>query len=119
MNKQYTITEKTNLQILSPQSLLDEWENRQILRDLQERINAGCHQFVVDLSNLQLINCVGINFLLTLLSRVQNVGGQLILINIGDFVARLFDTTRLTNVFELQASLEAAMEHLAQEKAFA
>ena len=119
MNKQYAITERANIQILSPKSLLDEWENRQILKELQARINAGCHQFVVDLSNLQLINSVGLNFLLTLLSRIQNVGGQLVLIHVNTFIAKLFETTRLTSVFEFQASLEDALAQLEEEKVFA
>lgn len=119
MNKQYTISEQANVQILSPTSLLDEWENRQILKDLQDYINAGYDQFIVDLSNLQLINSVGINFLLTFLSRLQNVGGQLIVANVNTFVLSLLEKTRLTSVFELQASLDVAVDQLAQEKVFA
>jgi len=119
MNKHYSVSERANVQILSFTSLTDEWENRQLLRELQERINAGAHQFVVDLVELKIINSVGINFLLGLLSKVQHVGGQLILTNVCEFVNRLLEMTRLTSVFELQASLEAAIDQLTKEKFFA
>jgi len=119
MNKHYTVSERANVQILSFISLTDEWENQQLLRVLQEQINAGAHQFVVDLSNQKLINCVGINFLLSLLAKIQDAGGQLILTNVCEFVNRLLAITRLTSVFELQTSLDAAVEQLTDEKIFA
>ena len=119
MNKHYSISERANVQILSFTSLTNEWENRQLLNILQEQINAGVHQFVADLSELKLINCVGINFLLSLLAKIQEVGGQLILTNVGEFVARLLAITNLTSVFELQVSLEAAIDQLTEESIFA
>lgn len=116
MNKHYSVTERANVQILSITSLSDEWENRQLLNELQERIDTGAYQFVVDLVDLKLISSVGVNFLLTFLRRVQNVEGQLLLANVCDFVTRLLEVTRLTSVFELTSSLEAAIEQLEEEK---
>jgi len=43
----------------------------------------------------------------------------LILTNVGEFVARLLAITNLTSVFELQASLEAAIDQLTEESIFA
>ena len=117
MNEHYCIS--PNLQVLSLTSILDEWENRNLLRDLQQRINDGINQFVVDLAEVKIINSVGINFLLSLLSRVKKANGQLFLMNVSDYVYRLLDVTKLTSVFEMMTSADDAVLELEEETMFA
>ena len=116
MNEHYCIS--PNLQVLSLTSILDEWENRNLLRDLQQRINDGINQFVVDLAEVKIINSVGINFLLSLLSRVKEANGQLFLMNVSDYVYRLLDVTKLTSVFEMMTSADDAVLELEEEAMF-
>lgn len=116
MNDHYSVS--PNLQVLSLTSLLDEWENRRLLRDLQQRINEGINQYVIDLAEVKVINSVGINFLLSLLSRVQQSGGQMFLMNVSDYVYRLLDVTKLTSVFEMMTSADDAVLELEEEAMF-
>lgn len=116
MNDHYCIS--PNLQVFSLTSLLDEWENRSLLKDLQQRINDGTNQFVIDLAEIKIINSVGINFLLSLLSRVQKANGQLFLMNVSEYVHRLLDVTKLTSVFDMMTSADDAVLELEEEAMF-
>ncbi|MEM1120837.1 MAG: STAS domain-containing protein [Bacteroidota bacterium] len=115
MNLAYNITERNSVQILSIKSLLDEWQNRQILQELQPKIEAGATTFVVDLAQLRLVNSIGLNFLLTLFSRVRRQGGEVILANVSKGVYRILEMTKLSNIFPLESSVENAVDALGME----
>lgn len=116
MNKPYRISEETSIQILAVHSLLDEWENRHLYNEFQQYINQGIQQFIIDLSKLPIINSVGINFLLRLLRKVQQIGGQLFLSNASTQVLHLLDITKLTTIFSIEESVEDAVEAIEGEE---
>lgn len=107
MNVTYSITEHNAVQVLSISSLLDEWQNRQVLKELQQLIDTGANNFVVDLSLLKIINSSGLNFLLSLLSKVN---GNLTLANASKRIQHLLDITKLSTVFTITPSVEEAVE---------
>ena len=119
MNKHYSVTEQANVQILSITSLLDEWENRYLLRTIQHRIDDGAALFVIDLMDLELINSVGLNFLLAVLSRLKNIDGHLLLANVQEQVHNLLEITKLHNVFDIKSSVEEAISYLEEDAVFA
>lgn len=115
MNVNYSITERNAVQVLSINSLRDEWQNRQILKELQHKIDRGDNDFVVDLTRLSLVNSVGLNFLLSLASKTQKKGGALILANVSKRVQRILEVTKLTTVFTISRSVENAVDRLSLE----
>ena len=115
MNVTYTITEYNTVQILSINSLLDEWQNRQILNELQRKIDKGANQFVIDLAQLNLMNSIGLNFLLSLFSKTRKTGGALILANVSQRIQRILDITRLSNVFNIQPTIKHAVDSLSMD----
>jgi len=115
MNKHNSVSEKNSVQILTVNSLLDEWDNRHLFNEFQQFISEGIQQFVIDLSHLSVINSVGINFLLRLLKKVQHIGGQLLLANASAQVLRLLDITKLTSVFSIKDSVGEAIESIEEE----
>jgi len=112
MNEISSFADQTSTQILSITTLSDEWHNRHIFHDFQSSIEEGIKQFIVDLSKLSVINSVGINLLLRILKRVQQVSGQLFLTNASVQVLHLLNITKLTNVFIIKGSIEEAMESI-------
>jgi len=115
MNVNYSITEHNAVQVLSINSLRDEWQNRQILQELQYKIDRGDNDFVVDLTRLSLVNSVGLNFLLSLASKTKKKGGALILANVSKRVQRILEVTKLTTVFTISRSVENAVDRLSLE----
>lgn len=115
MNKHYFDSEKAPVRILTISSLFNEWDNRHLLTEFQQYLNEGFQQFIIDLTNLPIINSVGINFLLRLLKRVQQVGGQLFLANASVQVTHLLNITKLTAIFSIEDSVDAALEVIQEE----
>jgi anti-anti-sigma factor len=100
------------VQILSINTLLDEWQNRQILRELQQKIDRGANQIVVDLGSLSFVNSAGINFLLSLFSKTQKEDGQIILANASMRIQKIMEITKLSSVFTIKNSIDAAVNSL-------
>lgn len=117
MNVTYSITEHNAVQVLSINSLLDEWQNRQILKELQHKIDQGAHEFVIDLAPLSLVNSIGLNFLLSLFSKTKKKGGALILANVSKRIQRILEITKLSTVFTISSSVENAVDRLSLEEA--
>lgn len=117
MNVNYSITEHKAVQVLSISSLLDEWQNRQILKELQYKIDQGAHEFVVDLAPLNLVNSIGLNFLLSLFSKTKKKGGAVVLANASKNVKRILEITKLSTVFSMCTSVENAIDSLSLEMA--
>ncbi len=112
MNVSYSITERNTVQVLSINSLLDEWQNRQILKELQQKIDQGANEFVVDLGPMNLVNSIGLNFLLSLFSKTKKKGGALVLANVSKRIQRILDITKLSAVFVISPSVENAVDDL-------
>ena len=109
MNAIYSISQQKAIQILSINNLSDEWQNRQILRELQGRINVNAKHFVVDLAQLPFINSCGLNFLLMLYSKTQKSGGSIILANASKRIQHILDITKLSTVFTIKKSIADAV----------
>ena len=77
----YTLNQKGNIQILKTNNLLNEIQNKKILRQATQQIEQGFSNFVVDLSKMDFINSVGISFLLNLMKNSKKSGGKIILVN--------------------------------------
>jgi len=110
MNVMYSLTEHNSVQVLSINSLLDEWQNHQILKELQPKIDSGFSTFVVDLTKLNLVNSAGLNFLLSLFSKTKKQGGSIILANASRRVKQILEMTKLSSVFTLRSSVEHAVD---------
>ncbi len=115
MNVTYSITKHDAVQVLSINSLLDEWQNRQILKELEQKIDQGDNEFVVDLAPLSLVNSIGLNFLLSLFSKTQKQGGAIVLANVSKGIQRILDITKLSAVFMISPSVEKALDSLSLE----
>ncbi len=116
MNKHYLNSEKAPVRIFTISSLLDEWDNRHLFSEFQQYLNDGFQQFIIDLTDLPIINSVGINFLLRLWKKVQQVGGQLFLANVSAQVTNLLDITKLTSIFSIEESVGAALQTIQDER---
>ena len=58
------------------------------------------------------MNSSGIGVLITVHSKMKNVGGQVILVNPNDQIVKILDLTKLSQVFTIVESIEVAKESL-------
>jgi len=107
----YSISDHNTVQVLEVQSLFNETDNKEILRDVQSRIEKGLNKFIVDLSKLDFMNSVGLNFMISILTQSQQSGGNLTVVNANKQVVSLLEMTKLTAFFDLKPSVKDALEH--------
>jgi anti-anti-sigma factor len=77
-------------------------------RDLQQLVRTGHRQLVVDLSGVHSIDSAGIRALVRGHTSAMRLGGRLRLAAVPPLVRRVLDLARLTSVFEIHESIDAA-----------
>jgi len=102
----HTISEHNATQIVEVHELLNEIDNKLIFKDIQSRIENGFDNLVLDLSKLDFMNSVGLNFLLMLL---RTSGEKLTVANPSQQVLKLLEVTKLKALFKVAPSVEEAL----------
>jgi len=105
----YTISDYNSVQVLAVRGLSNELDQRSILQDVQRRLEQGSKSFVIDLSAEEIMNSVGLNFLLQMYNKSKKSGGQLALVNASDQVVQLLRVTKLNDIFPQANSVEEAV----------
>jgi len=106
----YTIHQHQAIQVVKVENLLNEMSNKKILNDVQSYIEKGFNKFVIDLSDLNFMNSVGLNFLLSMMKNSEKSGGELAVANANDQIIGLLEITKLKNMFNLKPSVETALQ---------
>lgn len=81
--------------------------------DLKEKIKTltanGMKRIVLDLSDVTFINSTGLGSLISSLTSVRSVGGDLRLAGVNEKVHNLFVITKLATVFDMHKNVELAV----------
>ncbi len=110
----YSIQEQQEIQVLEVDNLISEFDNREILREVIELIEDGANRFIIDLEKLEFLNSAGLNFLISVLTRSRNAGGDTIIANVSEEASRLLVITKLKQVFTTATSVASAKEMFAK-----
>jgi anti-sigma B factor antagonist len=116
MNPSWELSLQENIQLLRVGDLLSEHTNKEVLRTVDDQIEQGFCDFVVDLSRVNYMNSVGLNLLILLRDRTQKHAGKIVLASPSPTVVKLFKLTRLYPLFELTDTVEAAFASLTGQK---
>jgi anti-sigma B factor antagonist len=73
---------------------------------VSDAIQDGAKIFVIDLSEVRYISSSGIGLLITMLTKMRNVGGEVYLTAPSDHVKKLLIITKLNNIFTVFDSVE-------------
>lgn len=73
---------------------------------VSDAIEEGVKTFVIDLSEVRYISSSGIGLLITMLTKMRNVGGEVYLTSPSDHVKKLLIITKLNNIFTVFDSVE-------------
>src|SRR5690606_24147533 len=73
---------------------------------VSDAIQEGTRTFVIDLSEVRYISSSGIGLLITMLTKMRNVGGEVYLTSPSEHVKKLLIITKLNNIFTVYDSVE-------------
>ncbi len=106
----YSIQEHEAIQVVKVEQLFNELDNKAILSEVRKKIENGSTKFVIDLSNLNFMNSIGLNFLLSVMKHSKKSGGALTVANANEQVINLLEITKLKSLFQLSPSVEKALK---------
>lgn len=92
--------------------LLDKEHAANLIDELIEKIENSNLYFILDLEQMNYLNSTGLNVLITMLTKVRNAGGELVICNVPKKIDQLLLITKLNTVFNVEVSLEDAIELL-------
>ncbi len=111
----FNISEHNTIQVLEVKNLLNELDNKKILSEVESRMNDGYNKFILDLSQLDFMNSIGLNFMISMRSKSQKNGGDLAIANAPGQVENLLKVTKLSDFFTLVPSVEDAISQINQD----
>jgi anti-sigma B factor antagonist len=89
--------------------LMDQQQADRLMQALNEVLEAGGHNIVLDLSGLHYMNSSGLNILINVLTRARNAGGDAVIAGVSPSVRQLFVVTKLDSVFTLTGDVPEAV----------
>jgi anti-sigma B factor antagonist len=109
----YTSHVKDEILFINLQGDLIGEENGLELVDLvNDKVNESILLCAIDLSAVRYMNSSGIGVLITLLTKLRNKGGEVVLINPSDQIKKLLIITKLNAIFNIVANEQEALTKL-------
>lgn len=105
----------TNITILNIEgSILQKEDADELTSFIENGIEKGNNNVILNLEKLDYMNSTGINVLISYLTKLRNSGGELIITNVSKKVEQLLLITKLLSVFTVEDSIEKGLEKLLQ-----
>ena len=105
----FEITSTPGCAILSLKGriITDEYLS-EIIAQVENGILQGTNNWVYELSQLEYCNSIGLNLLVRTLTKARNAGGDCVLVNLQPGVKKLFELSKLNQIFTAFDSLDEA-----------
>lgn len=81
---------------ISAGDYLNKLSGEQIEYECRRRLETGCKQLVVDFSETEIINSIGISILLGVIDTASNSGAQVVFSDVNEHTVELFEMLGLT-----------------------
>jgi anti-anti-sigma factor len=85
-------------------------ESVEINKNLIKFIEEGSKRFIIDLSNVNVMNSSGLGTLIASLTVIKKNGGELKIAGANSKIQNLFTVTKLNTIFELSESSQIALQ---------
>jgi anti-sigma B factor antagonist len=113
----YKLNKKESLAILEMAGkLVDKVEAIEVRVEIDEILEEGTSQFIIDLSELEYMNSTGLNILINLMNKARNEGGEAIVVGAKPRIRSLFEVTKLDSVFVMKESRKEAESYFKELK---
>ena len=105
-------TTEQNIAIIEPRgSLIGGSEIDELKVTAREILDKGNKKLIIDLGGVDYINSSGIGALVSILTTYKNANGSVKLCRMGKGVQNVFVITKLTSVFDVEDTREAAIKN--------
>lgn len=81
---------------------LNKLTGEKIERECRRQLEAGCKELIVDFSNTELVNSIGVSILLGVIDSAANAGARVVFSDVNECTVELFDMLGLTSHVTLQ-----------------
>jgi anti-sigma B factor antagonist len=113
-NQNFTIEQKSEgvVVVSLTGDLLGESFAQLLLENINDLLFKGCKKFLFDLSAVRYVNSSGIGVLITLLTKIRNKDGEMILVKPSGHFQKLLLITKLNKIFNISDSIEHGVDQL-------
>jgi anti-anti-sigma factor len=81
---------------------LNKLTGEKIERECRRQLDAGCKELVVDFSDTEVVNSIGVSILLGVIDKASNAGARVVFSDVNEDTAELFEMLGLTSHVTLQ-----------------
>jgi anti-anti-sigma factor len=81
---------------------LNKLTGEKIERECRRQLDAGCKELVVDFSNTEVVNSIGVSILLGVIDSASNAGAKVVFSDLNEDTVELFEMLGLTSHVTLQ-----------------
>ncbi|MEY2704824.1 MAG: hypothetical protein RL407_886 [Bacteroidota bacterium] len=92
--------------LLMEGDLIGEEVGPRIVEFVTDALREGAITYVLDLEKVRYISSSGLGLLITLLTKMKNAGGELVLVSPSEHVRKLLAITKLSGIFTILDSME-------------
>jgi anti-sigma B factor antagonist len=108
----YTHQKECDIDIVTITGRLVAADAPEARENLRAIVDAGEGKLIVDLSGVSFIDSSGLSVLISAFKLIRAKGGRMLLSGISKNVQTLLELTRLSEIFEMFATTEAAKESI-------
>lgn len=94
---------------------LTEQDFEPLLKLVDDYINNGEPNLIINLEKVKLLNSLGINSMIKIFTKCRNQGGDMYIVNISDKISQVLLLTKLNTVLNIASSLNDAINKFALE----
>lgn len=99
---------ENNIILLDIEGDIDIYSSNDLKDAILDQIDYGKNKIIVSLKDVTYIDSSGIGVLITTLSKLKKINGDMIIIHVYDSVRKVFELTKLTSFFKIMKSEDEA-----------
>lgn len=96
-------------EVIAVSGEIDIFTAPDLRRAAQEAIEAGANRIVLDLTQTSFLDSTGLGVAIGLAKRVRPLGGDVVIVNVDEGIARTFEITGLADIFKICATRDEAV----------
>ncbi len=90
--------------------LIGDEAGPKLVEIVSDALNNGIKTTIIDLGRVRYISSSGIGVLITMLTKMRNAGGEVVLTSPSEHVKKLLIITKLNNIFTVYEDLSTALK---------
>src|SRR5687768_9505399 len=96
---------------------LNKLTGERIERECRKQLDSGCRALVIDFSDTELVNSIGISILLGIIDIAEKCGAVVVFSDVNSETVQLFEMLGLTRHVSLAHDAQEAISHLSAQPA--